>query len=384
MAIYGDCLLHPQPLETQSGGSARRKSELSLVDPPLERQKSGTSVARSSVNGDVGHSGLQFSHDRSSLRPKSRAQSVGVSIGTQSNNVFRTARTIPAWVRIANETTGLPAHSHLASPELAGVRIAQHHYVPREKQQASYTNSGYTRKGPRESRWKTFAKANAYPRPSTDLEEKLVDHDWLDENIGDYSGPWLGHSTNVKDLESGQQDSKQRKVKRLSKVQSKILRSPVVPLLIRLTVFIFSVVALALGGSIHSYATKYGHSQGPSPDLAIIVDSIALVYLVYITYDEYTGKPLGLRPAKAKLRLIFLDLIFIVFASANLSLAFESLSDIQSSCGSGEIDGKFDPTNSSICNLQKALAAVLLIVLVAWLTTFAISVLRVVERVTGK
>lgn len=211
------------------------------------------------------------------------------------------------------------------------------------------------------------------------MEEKLVDHDWLDENIGDYSGPWLGHSTNVKDLESGQQDSKQRKVKRLSKVQSKILRSPIVPLLIRLTVFIFSVVALALGGSIHSYATKYGHSQGPSPDLAIIVDSIALVYLVYITYDEYTGKPLGLRPAKAKLRLIFLDLIFIVFASANLSLAFESLSDIQSSCGSGEIDGKFDPTNSSICNLQKALAAVLLIVLVAWLTTFAISVLRFVH-----
>lgn len=95
--------------------------------------------------------------------------------------------------------------------------------------------------------------------------------------------------------------------------------------------------------------------------MAIVVDAVALAYLLYITYDEYSGKPLGLRPAKAKMRLIFLDLFFIVFDSANLSLAFEV------------IEGGCD---SRVCNQQKALASVLLIALIAWLLTFSISVMR--------
>ncbi|KKZ68340.1 hypothetical protein EMCG_06016 [[Emmonsia] crescens] len=386
MAIYGDSLLRPQPPDAQSGGSARRKSELSLVDLPLVRQKSGTSVARSSVNGDEGRSGFRRSHDQSSNRPNSRAPSRGISIGNKSRSALPSARTIPAWVRIPDEITGPPPHLHSAPPEPSSARIAQHNYAPHAKQRDSFACNGYPEPASRESRWKTFAKSTAYPRSITDIEEKIVDHDWLDQNMADYSEPWQGNNTNEKDLENGQHglDFKQRKMKWLNKVQSKILRSPIVPLLIRLTVFVFSVVALALGGSIRYHATKSGHPQGPSPDLAIIVDAVALVYLVYITYDEYTGKPLGLRPAKAKLRLIFLDLIFIVFASANLSLAFESLSGIQSSCRAGEVDGIFDPRNDFICDRQKALASVLLIVLIAWLTTFAISVLRVVERVTAK
>jgi len=112
--------------------------------------------------------------------------------------------------------------------------------------------------------------------------------------------------------------------------------------------------------------------------MAIIVDAIALVYILYITYDEYTGKPLGLRSAKAKMRLIFLDLFFIVFDSANLSLAFASLSDVRSSCvdAQGEISGYNDLKINTICGRQMALAAVLLVALVAWLMTFSVSVLR--------
>ena len=96
--------------------------------------------------------------------------------------------------------------------------------------------------------------------------------------------------------------------------------------------------------------------------MAIIVDAIAMAYLVYITYDEYSGKPLGLRSAKAKMRLIFLDLFFIVFDSANLSLAFETLSD--------------NRPCAEVCGKQEALASVLLIALIAWLLTFSISVMR--------
>ena len=129
-----------------------------------------------------------------------------------------------------------------------------------------------------------------------------------------------------------------------------------------MNVFFFSAVALALAGSIHHRSTEERLSQTASTDMAIIVDVVAMIYLLYITYDEYTGKPLGLRSAKAKMRLIFLDLFFIVFDSANLSLAFEAID--------------YGDCVEQICSWQKALASVLLIALIAWLLTFAISVLR--------
>lgn len=207
-----------------------------------------------------------------------------------------------------------------------------------------------------------------------------MDPEWLNSNFGDYSEPWQGNFDD-KDLESGHKslDFNQRRRRWMKQFQYKVLHSPMVPLIIRLTVFIFCVIALALGGSIRYNASKYDHPQGPSADMAIIVDAVALVYLVWITWDEYTGKPLGLRPAKAKMRLIFLDLIFIVFNSANLSLAFESLNDVSGSCTSAEINKLFDPKNDMICERQKVLAAVLLIVLIAWLTTFTISILRYIN-----
>lgn len=110
--------------------------------------------------------------------------------------------------------------------------------------------------------------------------------------------------------------------------------------------------------------------------MAIIVDAVALVYLVYITFDEYTSKPLGLRSPSAKARLILLDIFFIVFDSANLSLAFESLSTVRGACTMAEVNQEVAPKNDAICDRQIALACVLLIALLAWLTTFSISVLR--------
>ena len=201
----------------------------------------------------------------------------------------------------------------------------------------------------------------------------------MNQNIGDYSEPWQG-KRETSDLESGKKslDFMQRRKIWKQRFRFKVLHSPMVPLLIRLTVFVFCLIALALGGSIRHYSTIYARPQGASTDMAIVVDAIALAYLVYITYDEYMGKPLGLRPATAKMRLIFLDLIFIVFASANLSLAFDSLSDVAGSCVFAQINDSLDQRNDKICMRQQALASVLLIVLIAWLMTFAISVLRYV------
>lgn len=108
-----------------------------------------------------------------------------------------------------------------------------------------------------------------------------------------------------------------------------------------------------------------------SPLMAVIIDSVAIVYLFYITWDEYKGLPLGLRSGKAKILVLLFDLVFIVLSSVNATLAFESIS-------------RFDPDCLHLEGLQKMkwkqdfLASTLLIALLAWLMTFAVSVLRLV------
>lgn len=200
----------------------------------------------------------------------------------------------------------------------------------------------------------------------------------MNQNMGDYSEPWQGKEE--RDLESGNKSLNfmQRRKLWIVRFQHKILHSPMVPLIVRLIVLSLCISALGLGASVRHLSNKFSQPQGASPDMAIIVDAIAPVYLVYITYDEYTGKPLGLRPARAKMRLIFLDLIFIVFASANMALAFESISSVTGACMHAKINDFFDPKNDPICVRQKALASVLLVALIAWVMTFTISALRYV------
>jgi len=152
-------------------------------------------------------------------------------------------------------------------------------------------------------------------------------------------------------------------------------------LVFRLITLTFATAALALGGSIHHIADKHKEfSNDASSYIAIVVDAIAIPYILGVTWDEYTGKPLGLRPAGEKLRIVLLDLFFIVFQSANLALAFLALSE--SSQGCGPRDGR--QFLESLCDRAEALAAVLLIALIAWLLTFSVSLLRLVERVAQR
>ena len=222
------------------------------------------------------------------------------------------------------------------------------------------------------SRWRAFASSSAYPTTSAEGGE-IVSEEWLQQNGPDYSRPWLAGASDG-DPEKDPAGLYRFRAKRRAwyiRAQRTVLRNPIVPMVIRMNVWFFSAVALALACSIHHITDKSGEDKGsepsektnatPSTNMAIVVDAVALVYLLYITYDEYSGKPLGLRPAKAKMRLIFLDLFFIVFDSANLSLAFEA---IEGDC------------QKRICDQQKALASVLLIALIAWLLTFSISVIR--------
>lgn len=154
---------------------------------------------------------------------------------------------------------------------------------------------------------------------------------------------------------------------------------PLVPLAFRVTVLTTSIVALALSTSIYQITHNSVFPQTASTIMAIVVDTIAIPYIGYITWDEYTGKPLGLRSPKAKIRLVLLDLFFIIFESANLAIAFGSLSDDTGSCRAG-----MNGIDMDLCRRVKALVSFLLIALIAWSLTFAVSVFRLVERVGGR
>lgn len=111
--------------------------------------------------------------------------------------------------------------------------------------------------------------------------------------------------------------------------------------------------------------------------MAVIVDVVAIPYIGYITYDEYRGKPLGLRSAKTKIRLVLLDLFFIIFESANLALAFGALTDDNGACRAGPYEGE-RRVNMPVCRRVKTLCSILFIALMSWSLTFAISIFRYV------
>lgn len=218
---------------------------------------------------------------------------------------------------------------------------------------------------------RTTVDPSYYERPGM-----IMTNSWVALHGADYSQPWAGLLANL-------DQSKAKKKSWWEKLRHTILRSPVVPLVIRTTVWVFSVVALALGSSIikntgdlktKSPSEVNQEIHHSSPYMAVIVDAVALVYTLYITYDEYTGKPLGLRPAKEKMRLIFLDLIFIVFNSANLSLAYKAVAEPTAWYYS--TDPLIKGRRISIAREEAGLASVLLIVLVAWILTFGISIIR--------
>ncbi|KAG7661560.1 uncharacterized protein J8A68_004929 [[Candida] subhashii] len=174
----------------------------------------------------------------------------------------------------------------------------------------------------------------------------------------------------------------------LPSIKKIFLFNPLVPLILRILTLILCICALALAGSIYKLSRQDWDGQPipqePSTIMAVVVQAVALLYVIYIAYDEYSGKPLGLREPMSKMRLIMLDLLFIIFSSANLSLTFNTLYEQEWVCQKDTRPGVTDlfPVVGTICNRQRALAAFLFTILSLWVITFTISLLRVVDRVS--
>ncbi|KAI6245031.1 Regulator of phospholipase D SRF1 [Erysiphe necator] len=228
--------------------------------------------------------------------------------------------------------------------------------------------------------WRTYIQSSIYAVGQGEECER-VDHKYLNQQAPGYQTPWRGDLKESEDLESHPGLARFRKKRKgiMRRIQHILIMHPLVPLLFRLIVLSTSIIALGIATSVHYLSVKYNYEQTPSSTMAIGVDVVALPYILYITWDEYTGKPLGLRAPGAKIRLVLLDLFFIIFESANLSLAFGALTDDNGSC-----ENSVYGYNYIICNRVKALCGILMLALYAWSLTFAISIFRLVQRVGVK
>jgi hypothetical protein len=145
-------------------------------------------------------------------------------------------------------------------------------------------------------------------------------------------------------------------------------------LVFRVFILFNSLIALALGAGIFQQPYKEQCHRDGSTYLAIVVDAVAIPYTVYIAYDEFFSKPIGLRKPSSKLRLLLLDLFFIVFEGSNVALAFEALSDDSFACSAKSVCAR-----EKTCDMQKGMVAVLMVALVAWLLTFVMSLTRLMN-----
>lgn len=168
-------------------------------------------------------------------------------------------------------------------------------------------------------------------------------------------------------------ESRSHKTLALSKrMWNMAIRHTLSPLIFRLTVMITSILAMGIAARIFKVegGLRKDSAERTQSLVAVVVDCVAVPYTAYMIWDEYTGKPLGLRSAISKISLILLDLFFIIFKSASTALAFESL--IYHNIHSTEIQ-----------NLADALAAFMLIGLISWTMNLTVNIFRTVERLGG-
>ncbi|KAK7997982.1 Lactose permease [Apiospora arundinis] len=103
---------------------------------------------------------------------------------------------------------------------------------------------------------------------------------------------------------------------------------------------------------------------------SIVIDSLAIPYILYMMYDEFTGLPLGLRSAVEKASLTLIDVLFIILKAVSTALALQTR-ELQSRESHGEWHNYSPYLGLLVCAV------------VAWIFTFVIMLFRLVDRLKG-
>jgi hypothetical protein len=215
----------------------------------------------------------------------------------------------------------------------------------------------------RRSTWQSFVHSSQYGHIPNE-EAEIVDVDMLEKLQPGFNNPM--------DMPPPVDSRRSRTSAFYKRAWNIILKHPLVPLALRLTVLLTSIIALALSVRIFKIENGKDRSSAERTQaiVAIVVDTVAIPYIGYMTWDEYTGKPLGLRSATQKISLILMDLFFVIFKSASTSLAFEALVYHNS-------------TESTVRYYSRALTAFQTVGLISWTMNLTVNVFRLVQKLGG-
>ncbi|EAA32966.1 hypothetical protein GE21DRAFT_6733 [Neurospora crassa] len=263
-----------------------------------------------------------------------------------------------------------------------------------------HRNAHYTSNSP----WSEFIHSSQWGHMPNEQSE-VVDYQTLEK-----LQPNLNLPVHLPESEDVYKSRTGRRSALYKRLWQHVLRHPLVPLLFRSLVLITSICALALAiriyqlegrrrsnqqelqnqilarlRALHSASNSEGYvdqelslirqispgsSERTQAIVAIAVDTIAIPYIGYMLWDEYTGRPLGLRPVTQKSGLVLMDVFFIVFKAASTALAYEVLVYHNS-------QDRFTD------HFSQALAAFQLLGLFFWLTNFTVNVFRLVVKLGG-
>mgnify|MGYP001099953991 CR=1 FL=1 len=186
--------------------------------------------------------------------------------------------------------------------------------------------------------------------------------------------------------------TKQKRAEVIPTVKKLLILNPLIPLLLRVLIVIFSACALGMACTIYQ-RSREGYDgiridQQPSTIMCIVVSTCVIVYLIYIAHDEYNGKPMGLRNPLEKVIYVLLDTVFMIFSSANLTLGFNTLFDDRWVCrpmrDRVETAQQAVPVITSICRRERAMTSFLFITICLWILVFTLAVTRIIARVTPR
>ncbi|KAI6090165.1 hypothetical protein F4821DRAFT_37393 [Hypoxylon rubiginosum] len=230
-------------------------------------------------------------------------------------------------------------------------------------------------------RWRDFIGSSSYGRSPQD-EYEVVPDDVFDQQMPGLDQPVRSPFHPLDPKTKG----RSRKDTFFMRFWNFVLRHPIAPLVFRLVVLITSIAALAVACTIYERERNPDIPSDSIPEssqaiVAIVIDVVAIPYILYMTWDEYTGKPLGLRAPAQKVSLTLLDLIFIVLKSSSVALAFEAL--VYHSGDGVSINPDGASMEMVSLHLARGLAALTLVGLIAWILNFTINVFRLAEKLGG-
>jgi len=204
-----------------------------------------------------------------------------------------------------------------------------------------------------------------------DSDTVLLDPESLNEKFGDYTNEYVHHEDNSTTGAGAIP----------ARISHYLLFNPWVPGLNRLLMWFLSIATLTLGAIL--IRARKDYEEGicdASPDLLVLLACLAIIYLPYIFFDEYFGKPIGLRKPMSKARLLFFDLSFVIWYTVNVTLSADNAFDrtarvenvvVQRCLGSNR-------------GLDLAVFVTILLSLVSWILTFSITLLRLVVRIGAR